>query len=106
MRKSKIIALTVGQIKDRVVHVDRAWKDNKGTVVGLPKNGKARDIVLCDEIYARIEENLKNKNPKDFLFQNSNKNSLYCDYNGYWVKFKKEIIEAFNIDIKNSLLMD
>jgi integrase len=97
MRKSEITALTVGQIEDRVVHINRAFKDTAGKITGLPKNGKARDIVLCDEVYEIIADNIKDKRSSDFVFKNRKGLSIHGNYSTSWTRFKEEIFEAFDI---------
>jgi hypothetical protein len=99
MRKSEITALTVGQIEDRIVHINRAFKDTAGKIIGLPKNGKARDIVLCDEIYEMIIDNIEGKSSSDFVFKNRKGLSIHGNYSASWTRFKDEILEAFDIKI-------
>lgn len=100
MRSNEVSALIPSQIKDeRILTINRAFKDKHGTVIGLPKNSKIRTIVLCDEAYACIKEKLETRRQNEFIFQNNRKNSIYRNYQASWVKFREEVVNAFDIDL-------
>lgn len=77
MRRSEVGALTVGQIqsgiyKGRAFHIldiDRAYKDDSWTEVGLPKWGITRAIALPECAYSRLEPYLVGRNPEDRVFE-------------------------------------
>ncbi len=102
MRTNEITALIPSQIKDdRIVTINRAFKDKTGKVVRLPKNNQSRTIILCDEAYKCIAEKLEIRKNNEFIFQTKFHTHLYNRYTNNWTNFRKEILNAFDIEIGN-----
>lgn len=102
LRANESMALIRSQIKDkRIVSVNRAFKDNYGKVIGLPKDGKTRTIILCDEAYKCIADKLEIRKNDEYIFQTSIKTHLYNRFKYYWVVYRNEILAAFDINIEN-----
>jgi integrase len=56
LRRSELLALHPDQLKDDILTIDRAYKDDSLKVIGLPKWGKVRVIPLCDIALKALKE--------------------------------------------------
>ena len=56
LRRSELLALHPDQLKDDVLVVDRAYKDDSLKVIGSPKWDKVRVIPLCDIALKALKE--------------------------------------------------
>ena len=56
LRRGEVLALSPEQLKDDVLIIDRAYKDDSLKVIGTPKWGKVRVISLCDMALKAIKE--------------------------------------------------
>jgi len=123
LRGNEACCLTVGQFdKDydcRVVYIDRAYKagvtpvnavKNKDeiAVVGTPKSGKARTIVLCDEAYFAVADLLEGRDDESLVFSPKQygkelSDSLFSNTKNYVFRvFINEIKEQFKIQTKDN----
>lgn len=65
LRRSELLALHPDQLKDDVLTIDRAYKDDSLKVIGSPKWGKVRVIPLCDIALDALKEAFKEKPESD-----------------------------------------
>jgi len=56
LRRGEVLALSPEQLKDDVLIVDRAYKDDSLKVIGTPKWGKVRVIPLCDMALKAVKD--------------------------------------------------
>ena len=122
-RGNEACCLTVGQFDKRydcrVVYIDRAYKSgvtpvdalkkkDEIAVVGTPKSGKSRTIVLCDEAYFAVADLLEGKDDNQLVFSlNQNgkelEDPLFSNTKNYNFRvFINEIKEQFNIQTKDN----
>ncbi len=75
LRSGEVRCLQTEQIKnERILTVDRAFKQKNTKDIGLPKAEKVRIVVLCDSAYKLIEDRMWNK-PKEYIFKNEKGNN-------------------------------
>lgn len=71
LRWSEVSALTVGKVdlEARRAHVDRAFKDNKGTLtLGMPKTGEARSVPFPSFLSMELKPFLDGRDGEDLVF--------------------------------------
>lgn len=80
MRRGEAAALCTAQYKEirgiRQICIDRARKDEKWSVIGLPKMNIVRTIPIADITCKAIEPYLNPENPYDLLFPNITRSGL------------------------------